>query len=501
MAGGNFVGLDIGSQQMKVVETRRDGSGVAVTALGVAPTPQEAFENAVLVDAQLLGKAVKDLLKQAGVTARDCVSSISGQSAVVVRVIDVPQMKSTELAETMKWEVERHVPFSASEVIMDYQLIERPEGYAEGENMDVLLAVAQQDVVDKHVEMLFAAGLKPRAIDVEPLAAGRALLELLPEDALPAGHTVAIVNIGANNTDIAIFRDRLPAFPRTLPLGGESLTRAIAEGMMVDPQTAEQYKRDLGEVIFGQAAQPTQDFGTGGFGALAGFMDFTAPQQPAPEPPVSSPSGRMPLDFSGTMETTPPAPPSYGAPATPLSPLDTPADPSNLPFDFTQQAAQPAAQPAPAPAEPGFFNPEQSVGSGTPAGGNLPVPAVAADEAQREALKTQVFNCMAPVLTDLVQELRRSLDYYRGRASDAMIHEIWITGGTAKLRNLAPFLEAELGVPTRVVDPLRNVRVVAKNYSEEYLEEIGPYFTVAVGLGAYKLVPSAAAPKAKARKK
>ncbi|MCS6775326.1 MAG: type IV pilus assembly protein PilM, partial [Chthonomonadaceae bacterium] len=376
MAGGNFVGLDIGSQQMKVVETRRDGSGVAVTALGVAPTPQEAFENAVLVDAQLLGKAVKDLLKQAGVTARDCISSVSGQSAVVVRVIDVPQMKSTELAETMKWEVERHVPFSASEVIMDYQLIERPEGYAEGENMDVLLAVAQQDVVDKHVEMLFAAGLKPRAIDVEPLAAGRALLELLPEDALPAGHTVVIVNIGASNTDIAIFRDRLPAFPRTLPLGGENLTRAIAEGMMVDPQTAEQYKRDFGEVIFGQAAQPTQDFGTVGFGTSAGFLDFTAPQQPAPEPPVSSPSGRMPFDFSGTSETAPPAPSPFDTPATPLNPFDAPATPpASSPFDFTEQSAQPTMQPAPAPAEPGFFDPNQGA---TPAGSNLPVPAVTA---------------------------------------------------------------------------------------------------------------------------
>src|SRR5687767_1725465 len=151
MAGGNFVGLDIGSQQMKVVETKKDGNGVAVTALGVAPTPQEAFENSVIVDAQLLGRAVKDLLKQAGVTARECISSVSGQSAVVVRVIDVPQMKPTELAETMKWEVERHVPFATNEVIMDYQLIERPEGYAEGQNMDVLLAVAQQDMVDRHV--------------------------------------------------------------------------------------------------------------------------------------------------------------------------------------------------------------------------------------------------------------------------------------------------------------------------------------------------------------
>lgn len=491
MAGGNFVGLDIGSQQMKVVETRKDGNGVAVTALGVAPTPQEAFENSVIVDAQLLGKAVKDLLKQAGVTARECISSVSGQSAVVVRVIDVPQMKPTELAETMKWEVERHVPFAASEVIMDYQLIERPEGYAEGENMDVLLAVAQQDMIDRHVEMLFAAGLKPKAIDVEPLAAGRALLELSQNGVHGPGFTVAIVNIGASNTDIGVFRDKLPAFPRTLPLAGDSLTRAIADGLQIDMATAEQYKRELGEVIFGQAAQATPDFGAG-FGQTAGFMDFTAPAPPEPEPaPTSSPSGRMPFDFSSPSETAPPAP-------EPLSPFETPPPASNpfasggaaptpepSPFDFTEHSTQP-----PPPVEPGFVTPDFST---PPPNNNLPAVTTGGyGDPQREMLKTQIFNCMAPVLAEMVQELRRSLDYYRGKAADATIHEMWITGGTAKLRNLAPFLEAELGIPTRVVDPMSNVRIVAKNFSPEYLEENATLFPVSVGLGSYKLVPSAA---------
>jgi type IV pilus assembly protein PilM len=497
MAGGNFVGLDIGSQQMKVVETRKDGSGVAVTALGVAPTPQEAFENSVIVDAQLLGKAVKDLLKTAGVTARECVSSVSGQSAVVVRVIDVPQMKPTELAETMKWEVERHVPFAVNEVIMDYQLIERPEGYAEGQNMDVLLAVAQQDMIDRHVEMLFAAGLKPKAIDVEPLAAGRSLLELDPNIPPAPGHTVAIVNMGASNTDIGIFRDKLPAFPRTLPLAGDNLTRAIADGMQVDMATAEQYKRELGEVLFGQAQQSVPDFG-GGFGATTGFMDFTTPPPPQPEPPVSSPtsspSGRMPFDFSTPSETAPPAPtPSpFELGAEPVPPAPGPfgagggtpsPTPESSPFDFMQEGQQPP------PPDTGFMAPDLG-NTPPPPSNNLPVLTTGGNDPQREALKTNVFNCMAPVLAEMVQELRRSLDYYRGKASDAVIHEIWLTGGTAKLRNLAPFLEAELGIPTRVADPMHNVRVVAKNFSAEYLEENGTLFPISIGLGAYRMSPS-----------
>src|SRR5579884_3654910 len=174
MAGGTFVGLDIGSNLIKVAELRRTGAGVEITGIGLAPTPTEAYENSVIIDSTLLGQAVKKLLKDSGISARQVVSSVSGQSAVVVRVIEVPQMNPAELAETMKWEVERHVPFAVNEVIMDYQPIERPEGYAEGQNMEVLLAVAQQDMIDRHVEMLFAAS------GSTSMATGRTLLEYNP---------------------------------------------------------------------------------------------------------------------------------------------------------------------------------------------------------------------------------------------------------------------------------------------------------------------------------
>ncbi len=514
MAGGSYVGLDIGSNQIKVTEMRKSGTGVEVVALGVGPTPPEAYENSLIVDAHLLGQAVKSLLKQSGIRASDCISSVSGQSAVVVRVIDVPQMSAGELAEMMKYEVERQVPFAANEVIMDYQTIDRPEGYAEGQNMDVLLAVAQQDMVDRHVEMLFAAGLKPRAIDVEPLAAGRTLLDLGPQLAQQAGHTVAIVNIGAANTDVGIFRDKLLTFPRTLPLAGDALTRSIADHLQVDIPTAEAYKCDVGEVILGQSAAPQASFGgDAAFGG--GFYDFGVPgiapdaapqQETAPSPffqpggvmfggnveastappastneQVSSPSGRMPFDFATPGADEPPANPTFGQPEffTPAVPVyETPGQP---------------AQPFPAP-DP-FGTPASTV-----ADANLPVAVSGtSSDPHRDQLRINVFNAMAPVLSELAQELRRSLEYYRGRSQDAQVHEILLVGGSARLPHLATYLEQELGIPTRVANPLQNVTVNSRNYSPEQLSDMASLFPISIGLGARDLifVPNASKKKKK----
>ncbi len=521
MAGGSYIGLDIGSNLIKVAEVRKGSKGFEVTKLDVGPTPQEAFENSMIIDPQMLGKAVKALLKKAGISGGQVVSSVSGQSAVVVRVIDVPQMNPAELAETMKWEVERQVPFNASEVVMDYQPIQRPEGYADGQNMEVCLAVAQQDMIDRHVDMLFAAGLKPKAIDVEPLASARCMLEL-NNSSSAVGHTVAIINVGAANTDVSIFRDKLIAFPRTISLAGDNLTRAISNDLHVDLATAEQMKRDVGEVIMGQApAQDNFGFNDGGFSGDSGFMDFgagntfTDPAAPAPfvdpaapapftDPaaptpsgtgPTSSPSGRMPFDFS-TPDPTPAAPPAA------------------TPFDFSSETESAAApnygglnpvQDAPdagnffTPDATGQFAPSGATAYAAPdtanAGSNLPVTAPVGDP-NREALRINVFNAMAPVLSELAQEVRRSIDYYRTKTGDAPIHEILLVGGSANLKNLDAFLQEQLGIPARVASPLESITVLAKNQSPDYLKGIASLFPVSIGLGAYPLLaPSAAAMK------
>jgi type IV pilus assembly protein PilM len=379
------------------------------------------MENNIIVDPQLLGQAVKQLMREVGIRAKSSVSSVSGQGALVVRVIEVPKMSESELAETMKWEVERHVPFATDEVIMDFQPIERPDEPPDAQNMEVLLAVAQQDMIDRHVEMLFAAGLSPRAIDVEPLACARALIELGPD---PYGRkTVAIINIGASNTDIGVFRDGLLAFPRTIPLAGDAFTQAIAEYFGIAKEQAEEWKRQYAEVMLEQIAPQIP-------AVEEAFFDFSAPETVEEEAP-SAP------DTDRTQEESAP---------------DTERTEESAYVEAPQEATPSPSVPAPVPAG--------------------------------EDIKTQVFAAMAPVLSELVMELRRSLEYYRGRSIDGVIDEILLCGGSAVIKNLDQFLASELGIPTRVADPFQYAPVTSRTL----MREQAPSFAVAVGLGARDMV-------------
>ena len=171
-AGGPIVGLDIGSTYIKVVEARLGKDRAVVTGLGVMPTPTDAIDPSsnTITDPVALGQAVKKLLEQSGIKSKKVVSTIASQSSLVVRIIPVPKMNRAELEETMKWEVERHVPFQPSEIVRDFQTLTRAEDVPEGGQMEVLLAVAQDGFVNQHVAALKAAGLEPIAIDIQPLA-------------------------------------------------------------------------------------------------------------------------------------------------------------------------------------------------------------------------------------------------------------------------------------------------------------------------------------------
>ena len=60
--------------------------------------------------------------------------------------------------------------------------------------------------------------------------------------------TRALVDLGANTTDISIFRNGLIGFTRSTPLAGNALSRAISEQVGQPLDQAERLKKDLGRV-------------------------------------------------------------------------------------------------------------------------------------------------------------------------------------------------------------------------------------------------------------
>ena len=245
------VGLNIGTKYLKAVEVRNSRGQLEVLGAGVRPTPAGVISNGIIMDPGMLGAEIKELLSESGIKCKRVVSSLAGQQSLVVRIIEVPRMTAAELKETMKWEIERHIPFPAEDVVMDFKPLEHQKSGSDGgeaETMEVLLAVAQEEMINAHIETIQAAGLLPQALDIEPLACAR-VLATLEENGSDEDSAVALINLGARVTDISVVRGWDLTFTRSVPLGGDNLTLAISEALGVQPEEAERAKIELGSAL------------------------------------------------------------------------------------------------------------------------------------------------------------------------------------------------------------------------------------------------------------
>ena len=544
----SVVGLDIGNDSIKVAEAKYTKDGISITALGIARTPEGAIENEIIVDPQAMGKAIKAVLAESGIKTKTCVSSVAGQSQVVVRVVDVPKMSREELAETMKWEVEKF-SFSPDGVEMDFQPLDRPGADPDAQNMGVLLAVAQRELVERHVEALTVAGLRPSIVDVELLASGRSLLGNSQNGA--GDDVVAIIDIGANNTEMGIFEGGSLTFPSPpLTIAGVSFTREIASALGQTMEEAEITKKEYAIVDMsgfgaggpadnhsangGGSSEPTSfdtSFGPGIPFASAFDVDVpaAAPQEEAPAvdaaplggfhdtidgPVFDSPDaiGVPAFDLDDVAAAPASAGPSFdlddsgpGTAAGPTFDLGDvgQAEASGPTFDLGgDDAAQPQAIPAfdlgdddavaPAteePVSPAFdlTDMDPVADFGAPVFTQEPVQAPAAIPVQAGSMEESVFQAISSVLVDLANELRRSLDYYYVNNSK-MPERIILCGGTAKMPRLGEFLSHELGVPVEVADPVKTLAVNTPAISGPYLREISPLFSVSIGLAIRDMI-------------
>jgi type IV pilus assembly protein PilM len=345
----------------------------------------------------------------------------------------------------MKWEVERHIPFSANDIEMSYQAID-PEAAADPNNptMEVLLAVARRDMIGLHLNTLEAAGLTPVAIDIEPLAVGRALIDLDKRGL--ANKNVVVVNVGAAITDVGVYKSGVLRFPRTIPIAGENFTRAIADQLGITLEAAEEEKKQDALILM-------ELLGSG-----AGHA-FDAPAAES-----------SPFDFDFDNAAPPPAA-DFSLPGSEQTP---PAadDPFASAAAFDPYGNQPASGPS-------------ESGTPPPAPAPAPVPATTADPNDpRYRRRREIFDALLPVLGEFSMEIRRSVDYFRSRYPSDTVDQILLCGGSARIGNLDQYIQYEMGIPTAVADPFANVTNSSKQMSGQRLTDVAPAFAVALGLAA-----------------
>jgi len=230
--------LDVGAGEVRIGEISPDKKGFPVfTMLQSRPLISDPTKPAEFFPAVL--EAVGTLAKEMGIKTGFC-SICLGGPAVFTRVIKLPLTDPAQVEQMVGFEAQQAVP-AIEEACWDFQVF--PPGQAGAAELEALIVAIKRETVTETMAAASAADLKTDMVDLAPTALINAFRYQYPE----VESCTLVLEIGARATNILLIEGK-KIFCRVVPLGGVSVTQAIAADLQESFAGAEVLKKAKGFV-------------------------------------------------------------------------------------------------------------------------------------------------------------------------------------------------------------------------------------------------------------
>jgi type IV pilus assembly protein PilM len=241
-AMAQVVGLDIGTSAVRAAELDFGSGAPALVAFGQVGLPPGAIVDGEVQDASAVSDAVVRLWQNGRFQSKSVVVGIAGLRAIT-RELDLPWVPDEDVDSAVRFQSEEVIPFPPDKTILSTQVLADETASDGTRTRRVLVAAAHRDLIDGVVGVAERAGLTVEGVDL----VSSALVRALGDPSVAAERPEAIVSIGAGLTVVVVQQGGRPQFVRTIGVGGNAATAAIASSLDLPLVDAEAMKRRLGE--------------------------------------------------------------------------------------------------------------------------------------------------------------------------------------------------------------------------------------------------------------
>lgn len=241
-ASTSFVGIDIGSDSVKVVQLRKERERAVLETYGELKTARY-FQNETTTGVggflgysdQTLVELLTDVIRESNVTARNVVFSLPS-SASFVTVVRFPLIRRDEIEAAIPFEAKKYIPIPINEVLLDWQILEEDEV---GKYVSVLLAAVPKNIITKYQRIAELVKLELKAVEIESFSLVRSLLSR-------DQGVSALIHWGAVGTTVTIVSSHRIYTNRNFGHGTREMTMALAQSLGVSVERAEALKKEVG---------------------------------------------------------------------------------------------------------------------------------------------------------------------------------------------------------------------------------------------------------------
>ena len=234
----SFLGIDIGTSSIKVVQLKKEGDKFELETYGEISTVgyierlNESFQSTSLKTIEAVTREmVKLALEKAHADAKNVAMAIPIFSSFT-SAIEMPEMTEKELSQAVEFEARKYIPIPTAEVELDWKIIEN----GSNKSKRILLIAVPKEVINKYIRIADALNLKINALELESFSFVRSLLN---GEQIPA----CILDIGARTTSLTIVDKGVIQMSHGLDIAGAEMTRILASSLGVAFKRAEDFKR------------------------------------------------------------------------------------------------------------------------------------------------------------------------------------------------------------------------------------------------------------------
>lgn len=246
-ATSRILSLNLGSQTVGLAEFRTQAQGgLVLVGYSLREILAEAG-NETARNLQIAG-ALREMMTELEVKNGAVNYCVSAQ-AVFARFVKLPSVEEEKIERIIAFEAQQNVPFPIEEVVWDYQLV----GRSSDAELQVVLVAIKSDLLDGINAAVEGTGLRTAVVDVATMA----LYNAFRYNYSDLTDCSLVVDLGARTTNL-LFVEPGKVFSRSVPIGGSSISAAVAKEFNEPAAAAEVRKRRDGFVSLGGAyAEPS----------------------------------------------------------------------------------------------------------------------------------------------------------------------------------------------------------------------------------------------------
>lgn len=225
--------IDITNESITIIElTVSQKKQTNIHNVLIFETPEDAYEDGIIKDADRMAAAIRDQLSSRGITNKNAIFVLSS-AKIVNREVVVPFVKPNKIRGIINANSSEYFPVNIEDYVVSHSVLETVVDAENNKQIRVLAVAAPTQMVKSYYELAGLAGLHVVSVDY----IGNAMLQLIKTQT-SANATTMVIQLGSESTVLNIVQGDNLLLQRTVPYGTNSVVNVIMDEKGVDATTA-----------------------------------------------------------------------------------------------------------------------------------------------------------------------------------------------------------------------------------------------------------------------